>query len=68
MSDEHALNGFQAGAPAGLKALEHAGAQQPSELGLDGPLVLGLQVEGARAIAGHSQRIDRAGDRFKSPG
>ena len=68
MSDEHALDGLQAGAPARLKALEHAGAQQPGELGLDGQLVGGLQVKGAGPVPGHGQRVDRGGDAVQQPG
>ena len=68
VGDEHALDGLQARSPARFKALEHTGAQQSGQLGLDGQLVLGLQVKGARAVAGHRQCVDGAGDAVQQAG
>ena len=61
MRGEHRLDSLQARAPARLEALEDAGLQQAAELRLDRGL-LAAELEGARPVAGHRERVDLVGD------
>ena len=67
MRGEHRLDRVQARAPAGLKALEDAGLQQAAELRLDCGL-FAAELEGARPVTGHRERVDLVGDAFEQAG